>query len=61
LPAAGKFAIEGDVNRWRKLRQTFCIGLVYHSTDAGRLAILLGHESIERFSSLIQEQANSPT
>ena len=22
LPAVGKFAIEGDVNRWRKLRQT---------------------------------------
>ena len=23
LPAVGKFAIEGDVNRWRKFRQTF--------------------------------------
>jgi hypothetical protein len=61
LPAIGKFAIEVDVNRRRELRQAFFLGLVCHSIDAGRLATLLGHESIERFSSLIQEQANSPT
>jgi len=60
LPAAGKFAIEGDVNRRRRLRQTFFLGLGCHSIDAERLATLLGYESIERFSSLIQEQANSP-
>jgi len=61
LLAIGKFAIEGDVNRWRELRQTFFLGLVCHSTDAERLATLLErHESIERLSSLIQAQANSP-
>jgi hypothetical protein len=59
LPAAGKFAIEGDVNRWRELRRTFFFGLVCHSTDAERLATLLERrESIERLGSLIQEQAN---
>src|SRR5262245_48858862 len=41
LPAIGKFAIEGDVNRWRELWQTFFLGLVCHSTDAERLATLL--------------------
>ena len=34
--------------------------VVIDPADAERLATLLGHESIERFSSLIQAQANSP-
>ena len=59
LPVAGKFAIEGDVNRWGKLRQTLFLGLVCHSTDAGRPATILGlRDRLERLSLLVEEQTS---